>query len=113
MRRFTDTQRTFQTSSIGLHCSKIYNTRKSPACKDKLGVEIGADHFNHVSAELKQDLKNNLKHLQKDRFAYIRGFFDRIEEISYTQKRLWKLMEDNPDKPILQKVVYLSSINQQ
>jgi hypothetical protein len=41
--------------------------------------EIGADHFNHVRAELKQDVKKNLTCLQ------------------------WKLMEDNPDKPILQK----------
>ena len=71
--------------------------------KDKLGSEIGADHFNHVRADLKQDLKKNLTHLQKDRFAFDREFFDRIEEIGYIQKRLWKLMEDNPDKPILQK----------
>jgi hypothetical protein len=48
-------------------------------------------------------VKKNLTHLQKDRFAYVREFFDRIEEIRYIQKRLWKLMEDNPDKPILQK----------
>jgi hypothetical protein len=71
--------------------------------KDKLGSEIGSDHFNHVRAELKRDVRKNLKHLQKDRFAYVREFFDRIEEIRYIQKRLWKLIEDNPDKPILQK----------
>ena len=45
--------------------------------KDRLGVEIGGDHFNHVRAQLKQDVKKNLKHLEKDRFAYIREFFDR------------------------------------
>lgn len=56
--------------------------------KDKLGSEIGADHFNHVRAELKRDVKKNLTHLQKDRFAYIREFFDRIEEIRYIPKRL-------------------------
>jgi hypothetical protein len=33
--------------------------------KDKLGSEIGADHFNHVRAELKQNVKKNLTHLQK------------------------------------------------
>jgi hypothetical protein len=71
--------------------------------KDKLGREIGADHFNHVRADLKQDVKKNLAHQQKDRFAFVREFFDRIEEIRYIKKRLWKLMEENPDKPILQK----------
>ena len=71
--------------------------------KDKLGSEIGADHFNHVRAQLKQDVKKNLKHLQKDRFAYIREFFDRIEEIRFIQKRLWGMIQDNPDKPFLQK----------
>ena len=71
--------------------------------KDRLGVEIGGDHFNHVRAQLRQDVKKNLKYLQKDRFAYIREFFDRIEEIRFIQKRLWRMIEDNPDKPILQK----------
>ena len=71
--------------------------------KDRLGVEIGGDHFNHVRAQLKQDVKKNLKHLQKDRFAYLRELFDRMEEIRYMQKRLWKLIADNPDKPFLQK----------
>ena len=48
-------------------------------------------------------MKKNLKHLQKDRFAYIREFFDRIEEIRFIQKRLWGMIQDNPDKPFLQK----------
>jgi hypothetical protein len=71
--------------------------------KDKLGSEIGADHFNHVRAELKRDVKKNLRHLQKDRYAYVREFFDRVEEIRFIQKRLWKLVEANSDNPILQK----------
>jgi hypothetical protein len=79
----------------------------------RLDVEIGGDHFNHVGAQLRQDVKKNLKHLQKDRFAYIREFFDRIEEIRFIQKRLWKMIQDNPDKPIYKKVVYLNSIDQQ
>jgi hypothetical protein len=71
--------------------------------KDKLGSEIGPDNFNHVRAELKRDVKKNLSYLQKDRFAYVREFFDRIDEVRYIQKRLWKIIENNPDKPILQK----------
>jgi hypothetical protein len=49
--------------------------------RDKLGSEIGVDHFNHVRAKLKQDVKRNLKYLQKYRFVYVRKLFDRVEEI--------------------------------
>jgi hypothetical protein len=80
--------------------------------KDRLGSEIGADHFNHVRAELKRDVKKNPSYLQKDRFAYVCEFFDRIEEIRHIQKRLWKLMEDTQINLFYKKVVYLNSINQ-
>lgn len=50
----------------------------------------------------RRDVKKNLKYLQNDRFAYVREFFDRIEEMRYTKKTM-ETMEDNPDKPILQK----------
>jgi hypothetical protein len=40
---------------------------------------------------------------EEDDIAYVRGFFDRVEEIRFIQKRLWKLVENNPDNPILQK----------
>ena len=86
-----------------MHCSEINNTGKSPERERQLGVEIGADHFNHVRAQLRQDVKKNLKHLQRDRFAYIHEVFDRIEEIRFIQKRLWKMLQDSPDKPFLQK----------
>jgi hypothetical protein len=104
MHKFTNIQREHFRHLV-LDCIvQRFTTQESLLyVKDKLGSEIGADHFNHVRAELKQDVKKNLTHLQKDRFAYVREFFDRIEEIRYIQKRLWKLMEDNPDNPILQK----------
>jgi hypothetical protein len=66
-------------------------------------VQIDYARKPPVRADLKRDVKKNLTHLQKDRFAYVSEFFDRIEEIRYIQKRLWKITEDNPDKPILQK----------
>ena len=75
--------------------------------KDKLGgddgIEIGPDHFNHIRAQLKRNVKKNLEHLQKDRFAYIQQYFDSIEEIRFIQKMLWKIIKENPDKPFLQR----------
>ena len=52
---------------------------------------------------VKTGCKEKSKALAKRQVAYIREFFDRIEEIRFIQKRLWKMIEDNPDKPILQK----------
>ena len=104
MRKFTDIQKEhFKHLVLDCIVQRLTTQESLQYVKDRLGVEIGADHFNHVRAQLKQDVKKNLKHLQKDRFAYIREFFDRIEEIRFIQKRLWRMIEDNPDKPILQK----------
>ena len=104
MRKFTNIQKEhFRNIVLDCIVQRLTTQESLRYIKDKLGSEIGADHLNHVRAELKQDVKNDLTRLQKDRFAYVREFFDRIEEIRYIQKRLWKLMEDNPDKPILQK----------
>jgi len=71
--------------------------------KDKLGVEVGAHDYNRIRGELKRELGKNLKHLQRDRYAYGREHFKRIEEIRLIQKKLWKLIDENPDRPILQK----------
>jgi hypothetical protein len=104
MRKFTNIQREhFRHLVLDCIVQRLTTQESLHYVKDKLGSEIGADHFNHVRAELKQDVKKNLTHLQKDRFAYVREFFDRIDEVRYIQKRLWKLMEDNPDDPILHK----------
>ena len=102
MRKFTDIQKEhFKHLVLDCIVQRLTTQESLQYVKDKLGIEIGADHFNHVRAELKQDVKKNLKHLQKDRFAFIREFFDRIEEIRFIQKRLWRMIQDNPDKPIL------------
>jgi hypothetical protein len=104
MRKFTNIQKEhFRHLVLDCVVQRLTTQESLQYVRDKLGTEIGADRFNHVRAELKRDVMKNLAHLQKDRFAYVREFFDRIEEIRYIQKKLWKLMEDNPDKPILQK----------
>jgi hypothetical protein len=82
MRKFTDLQKEhFKHLVLDCAIQRLTTQESLQYVKDKLSIEIGADHFNHVRAQLKQDTKKNLKHLQKDRFAYIREFFDRIEEI--------------------------------
>jgi hypothetical protein len=104
MRKFTNIQREhFRHLVLDCIVQRLTTQESLLYVKDKLGSEIGADHFNHVRAELKQDVKKNLTHLQKDRFAYVREFFDRIDEVRYIQKRLWRLVEDNSNNPTLQK----------
>lgn len=71
--------------------------------KDKLGVEVMTHDYNHIKGELKREVGTNLKHLQRDRYAYRREYFKRIEEIRLIQKKLWKIIDENEDKPDLQK----------
>jgi hypothetical protein len=71
--------------------------------KDKLGVQIEEDEFNYLKAELKRDIKRNVHYLRRYEYAYIREYLDRIDEMRLIQKRLWSLIDDNPDNPILQK----------
>ena len=93
MRKFTNIQKEhFRHLVLDCIVQRFTTQESLQHVKDKLGIEVGADHINHVRADLKQDVKKNLKYLQNNRFAYIREFFDRIEEIRYIQKRLWKLM---------------------
>jgi hypothetical protein len=66
--------------SLISHVQRLTTQESLQYVKDKLGSEIGADHFNHVRAELKRDVKKNLTYLQTNRFAYVREFFERIEE---------------------------------
>ena len=76
MRKFTDIQEEhFKHLVLDCIVQRLTTQESLQYIKDKLGIEIGADHFNQVRAELKHDVKKNLKHLQKDRFAYIREFF--------------------------------------
>jgi len=79
--------------------------------KDKLGLEIMTHDYNRIRGELKRELGTNLKHLQRDNYAYRREYFKRIEEIRLIQKKLWKLIDENQDEPDLQKSC-LSELNQ-
>jgi hypothetical protein len=104
MRKFTNLEREhFRHLVLDCIVQRLTTQESLQYVKDKHGSEIGPDHFNHVRADLKRDVRKNLEYLQKDRFAYVREFFDRVDEVRYIQKRLWKLIEDNPNNPILQK----------
>jgi hypothetical protein len=79
--------------------------------KDKLELKVSKDYFNHVRASLKRDVEKDLKHMQKDRFAYIQIYFDRVEEVKYIQRKLWQIVNQNEDKPNLQ-ISCLSELHQ-
>ena len=71
--------------------------------KDKLGVQVEEEEFSYLKGELKRDIRRNVHYLKRYKYAYIREYLDRIEEIRLIQKRLWSLTENNPDNPSLQK----------
>ena len=64
MRKFTDIQKEhFKLLVLDCNVQRLTTQESLQYVKDRLGVEIGADHFNHVRAQLKQDVKKNLKNL--------------------------------------------------
>lgn len=79
--------------------------------KDKLGMELMIQDYNRIRGELKRELGTNLKHLQRDKYAYRREYFKRIEEVRLIQRNLWKIIDENQDKPDLQKSC-LAELNQ-
>ena len=102
--KLTDEQKG-QFKELVLDCLvKRYSEEESRIhIKDKLGIDIVVRDFNRVRGDLKRELGKNLRHLQRDRSAYGREYFKRIEEIRMIQKKLWKLIDENPDRPLLQK----------
>ena len=102
--KFTDVQKSYFKQFIADCLIKRFTTEESLLyLKDKLGVQIEEDEFNYLKVELKRDVKRNVQYLRRYEFAYIREYLDRIEEIRLIQNRLWKLVEDNSENPILQK----------
>jgi len=79
--------------------------------KDKHGRDLLPHDYNRIRGELKRDLGTNLRHLKRDRYAYRREYFKRIDEIRLIQRNLWKLIDNNPIKPELQ-MDCLSELNQ-
>jgi hypothetical protein len=71
--------------------------------KDRLGVDLEEDEFEYLKEHSKKDLKRNIEYLRRHEYAYVQEFNYRIEEMRLIGKRLWKLVEENPHNPILQK----------
>ena len=66
MRKFTDIQKEhFKHLVLDCIVQRLTTQESLQYVKDRLGVEIGADHFNHVRAQLKQDVKKNPETLAK------------------------------------------------
>jgi hypothetical protein len=104
MTKFTDLQKAYFKQFVGDCLMKRFTTEESLLyLKDKLGVELEEDEFDYLKVHLKKDLKRNMEYLRRHEYAYVQEYFDRIEEMRLISKRLWKLVEENPHNPILQK----------
>jgi len=104
MTKFTDLQKAYFKQFVGDCLMNRFSTEESLLyLKDRLGVELEEDEFDYLKVHLKKDLKRNMEYLRRHEYAYIQEYFDRIEEMRLISKRLWKLVEENPHNPILQK----------
>ena len=104
MTKFTDIQKGYLKQYVGECIMNRFTTEESLLyLKDKLGIDLDEDEFEYLKEHSKKDLKRNIEYLRRHENAYIQEYFDRIEEMRLIAKRLWKLVEENPHNPILQK----------
>jgi hypothetical protein len=104
MTKFTDIQKGYLKQYVGECIMNRFTTEESLLyLKDKLGVDLEEEEFEYLKEHSKKDLKRNIEYLRRHENAYIQEYFDRIEEMRLIAKRLWKLVEENPHNPILQK----------
>jgi hypothetical protein len=104
MTKFTDIQKGYLKQYVGECIMNRFTTEESLLyLKDKLGLDLEEDEFEYLKEQTKKDLKRNIKYLRRHENAYIQEYFAGIEEMRLIGKRLWKLVEENPHNPILQK----------
>ena len=102
--KFTDLQKGYLKQFVADCLIKRFTLEESLLyLKDKLGTQVEEDEFNYLKGELKRDIRKNVHYLRRYEYAYIREYLDRIDEMKLIQKRLWSLIEDNSDNPLLQK----------
>jgi hypothetical protein len=104
MTKFTDIQKGYLKQFVAECIMNRFTTEESLLyLKDRLEIDLEEDEFEYLKEHSKKDLKRNMEYLRRHEYAYVQEYFDRIEEMRLIGKRLWKLVEDNPHNPILQK----------
>ena len=104
MTRFSDIQKGYLKQFVAECIMNRFTTEESLLyLKDRLDVDLEEDEFDYLKVHVKKDLKRNMEYMRRHEFAYIQEYFDRIEETRLISRRLWKLVEENPHNPILQK----------
>ena len=104
MTKFTDIQKGYLKQFVAECIMNRFTTEESLLyLKDQLDVDLEEDEFEYLKEHSKKDLKRNIEYLRRHEYAYTQEYFDRIEEMRLIGKRLWKLVEDNPHNPMLQK----------
>ncbi len=80
----------------------------------KLGHEIGIDYYNKIKRGVKDSIGRTINILQKDRYAYIGLYFERIEQLRYAERKLHEIIDKHDHNPILQKgcIAELAGITQ-
>jgi hypothetical protein len=104
MTKFSDIQKGYLKQFVAECIMNRFTTEESLLyLKDRLDVDLEEDEFDYLKVHVKKDLKRNMEYMRRHEFAYIQEYFDRIEETRLISRRLWKLVEENPHNPILQK----------
>ena len=70
--------------------------------KSKMNIDVSVEWISKTKAKLKQEAKDILLFLKKDKHAYNILFWENIEEIRLYQKHLWKIYHNNIKRPEIQ-----------
>ena len=68
----------------------------------RMGQTISSDYLRHIRAANKNTAGHRIAHLQKDRYAYLQIFFDRIDELRAYQSEQWRIYHENTERPLIQ-----------
>jgi len=98
--KFTSAEKS-QIKSIvaGLSINKIPDNEIIEQIERQTGKSISRVALNNCRRLIKRESLDWYQQLREDRFEYIHQFKERINEIMDLQKRAYKVIDDNPNKP--------------
>lgn len=102
-RRFTDSRRRYlKDLVIATQVQRMDRTAAIAYIAEHMdGETISKDYLDKLRAALRKTAGDRIAHLQKDRYAYLQVFFDRIDELRVYQDEQWKLFHDNEGRPMI------------
>ena len=70
--------------------------------KSKMNIDVSIEWISKTKARLRKECKKRMEYLKKDDFGYTYEYFEIIHQIDQQHKQLWKIFNENKDRPLIQ-----------